>query len=46
MLERKLSYVRGDGDEAGCDGKGTVRDGGDETTRNAFPSPGGKTRQT
>ena len=31
MLERKLSYGRGDGDEAGFDGKGTVGDGGDET---------------
>ncbi|KAF2573950.1 hypothetical protein F2Q70_00002275 [Brassica cretica] len=29
MLERKLNYGRGDGDEAGCDGKGTVGDGED-----------------
>ena len=45
MLETKLSYGRGDGDEACCDGKGTVGDGGDETTRIAFPSFSGETRQ-
>ncbi|KAF3600784.1 hypothetical protein F2Q69_00035024 [Brassica cretica] len=28
MLETKLSYGRGDGDEACCDGKGTLGDGG------------------